>query len=114
MHSLLKYLLPALLLFGCATCEAPELVRVEYLSETGERLAVTYDNVNQQVTLSTEAGPVTLPRAVSASGARFTADEGEVFWNKGSRAMYWKSGELLFEGIEESNKNGAGSGARPL
>jgi membrane-bound inhibitor of C-type lysozyme len=79
----------------------PAVVRATYVSGTGQRLSVTYDNRRQTVTLATRSGQVTLPRAVSASGARYTRDDSEIFWNKGSRASYWRDGRLVFEGVEE-------------
>jgi membrane-bound inhibitor of C-type lysozyme len=71
-----------------------------YISADGEKLSVVYDRLRKTVTLTTPDGEVTLPQAVSASGARYTADEHEVFWNKGANASYWKNGTLFFEGVE--------------
>ena len=67
-----------------------------------KKLYAMYDRARKTVTLTTSDGEVTLPQAVSASGARYTADEDEdeVFWNKGANASYWKNGTLLFEGVE--------------
>ena len=75
-------------------------VRAVYVSSDGEKLSVVYDRLRKTVTLTAPDGEVTLPQAVSASGARYTADEHEVFWNKGANASYWKNGALLFEGVE--------------
>jgi len=69
------------------------------------------------VTLTTTNGAVTLPQAVSASGAKYTADEDEVFWNKGSTAKYWKNGKLVFEGVERTDRaepDGPANGNRPI
>jgi Membrane-bound lysozyme-inhibitor of c-type lysozyme len=79
----------------------PEIrVRAVYVSAEGEKLSVVYDHLRKTVTLTAPDGEVTLPQAISASGARYTADEHEVFWNKGANASYWKNGTLLFEGVE--------------
>ena len=67
-------------------------VRAVYVSADGEKLSVVYDRLRKTVTLTAPDGEVTLPQAVSASGARYTADEHEVFWNKGANASYWKNG----------------------
>jgi membrane-bound inhibitor of C-type lysozyme len=75
-------------------------VRAVYMSDDGKKLSVVYDRLRKTVTLTTPDGEVTLPQAVSASGARYTADEHEVFWNKAANASYWKNGTLLFEGVE--------------
>ncbi len=77
-------------------------VRAVYISADGKKLPVIYDRLRKIVTLATPDGEITLPQAVSASGARYTADEHEVFWNKGANASYWKNGTLLFEGVEMS------------
>jgi len=79
-------------------------LRVAYVSETGERLVATYDTLANSVTLDTARGRVVLTRAVSASGARYTAPGDEVFWIKGATATYRKAGELLFTGVEETRR----------
>ena len=80
--------------------EPERRVRAVYVSADGEKLSVVYDRLRKTVTLTAPDGEVTLPQAVAASGARYTADEHEVFWNKGANASYWKNGTLLFEGVE--------------
>lgn len=74
-------------------------IAVAYRSAANEELRVTYDNFRQTVTLHMSKKDITLPRAVSASGARYATGD-EEFWNKGSHAIYRKGGTLLFEGSE--------------
>jgi len=70
-----------------------------YRSATRKELRVTYNNLQQTVTLHTSGKEITLPQALSASGARYAAGD-EEFWNKGSTVVYRKGGTLLFEGSE--------------
>lgn len=79
----------------------PAIIAVTYLSEEGKRLDVSYDNIRRRVALEWEGRTVVLPEAVSASGARYTADGETVFWSKGENARFWKNDALVFEGGEE-------------
>lgn len=72
-------------------------ITVVYRSAEGKKLRVTYDNRLQTVTLHRSPKDITLPRAISASGARYAAGN-EVFWSKGADAIYKKDGATLFEG----------------
>jgi membrane-bound inhibitor of C-type lysozyme len=64
-----------------------------------------FDNTDDSVTFFLPAlGQLTLPRAVSASGARYAnADESIVFWNKGNDLTITKNGAEIFSGSTEEN-----------
>ena len=80
----------------------PQCIRgITYMSDTGERLHATYDQCRNSTTLVVNGRTVTLYRIVSASGAKYSSNEDEVFWNKGGSATYWKNGNIIFQGIEE-------------
>ena len=63
-------------------------------------VAVTFDNDEETVTFTYNSlGTVTLPRAVSASGARFAnLDESIVFWEHQGEARISQGGKVVFEG----------------
>lgn len=82
--------------------EPPATIRVVYVSAAGERLQATYNNSRQSVTLTRAGRTVTLPLTVSASGARYSADGDEVFWNKGEAVTWWKDGKVIFQGDEDT------------
>ncbi|HOF50493.1 MAG TPA: META domain-containing protein [Candidatus Colwellbacteria bacterium] len=78
---------------------ASRLVYVSYYDGTTEVKAV-FNNMNETVTFTHEAvGKVTLPRAISASGARYAnADESIVFWEHQGEVTIDKDGETVFQG----------------
>ena len=74
---------------------------IVYESIDGETLRVRYNMALETVTLLLPDKTITLPLAISASGARYAADHA-VFWNKGTNAFYWLNDTLRFEGYEIS------------
>lgn len=73
-------------------------VTVTYHASSGEQLEVVYDNRREVVMFSWAERRVTLPQVISASGARYSRDEREVFWSKGKEANYWIDGQRVFHG----------------
>ncbi|MDU6433095.1 MAG: MliC family protein [Pantoea sp.] len=77
----------ALLLSGCGLmhkqAEAPQTLH--YRCGTLP-LTVTLDNASDQVSFIMDGQPLTLKRAISASGARYS-DGKYVFWSKGDTAF---------------------------
>ncbi|WP_052629512.1 MliC family protein [Pseudoxanthomonas suwonensis] len=57
-----------------------------------QRVAARYDPVAQTMTLIHDRGQLTLPQAVSASGARYADDNGNEFWGRGDSATLTLSG----------------------
>ena len=55
-------------------------------------LSATFDNAAGTVLLDMDTRRLTLPQAVSASGARYADDAGNEFWNKGDDAMFTLDG----------------------
>jgi len=84
-----------------ASAPGDKIIHAIFVSTTGDRLAADFDNTAHTVTVTYQDRTVTLPRAISASGARYTADDNEVLWNKGNTATYWRNTEIVFEGVEE-------------
>lgn len=76
----------------------PEIVSVNYLCEDGSSIAATYDNAEENVTISlSDERVMTLDQVVAASGARYAnADESIVFWNKGNEAFVEEDGNVTF------------------
>ena len=56
------------------------------------KVTAVFDGVGA-VDLSYQGGPLTLPQAQSASGARFADDQGNEFWNKGEEATLTLAGQ---------------------
>lgn len=75
-----------------------ETLSVNYLCDGGKSIAATYNNTEENVTISlSDERVMTLPLAISASGARFAnADETQVFWNKGNTAFFEENGEITY------------------
>jgi membrane-bound inhibitor of C-type lysozyme len=93
--------------------EPPSRIVVVYRAATGQTLRVTYDHSKNTVTLHMSQKDITLPQAVSASGARYAVGD-EEFWNKGGHASYRKGGDLLFEGNDRRELAEPSAGAEAL
>jgi len=85
---------------------APDQVRIEarYVSATGERLGAVFDNAADTVTITLPDGrTVTLPRAVSGSGARYS-DGTDTFWDHHGEGTFTTGEKIFFQGrAEEGN-----------
>lgn len=93
----------ALAVVACAA--APEVpaavIRAKFACEGGRTIAAEFVQAPQPlVRLALSDGrALTLPLAVSASGARYaSADLGIVFWNKGDTAFVEEGGKPTFTG----------------
>ena len=62
-----------------------------------ERITASFDNVAGNVSLSIGGEALTLPQAVSGSGARYADEQGNEFWNKGSNATLTRTGKPAVE-----------------
>ena len=62
-----------------------------------ERITASFDNVTGNVSLSIGGEALTLPQAVSGSGARYADEQGNEFWNKGSNATLTRTGKPAVE-----------------
>ncbi|MDT0174966.1 MliC family protein [Pantoea sp. RRHST58] len=59
-------------------------------------LTVTLDNASEQVSFIMDGQPLTLKRAISASGARYSdSDEKYVFWTKGDTAFIERDDKIV-------------------
>lgn len=58
-----------------------------------ERISARFDNAAHNVTLHISGQSLTLPHAVSASGARYADAQGNEFWNKGREATLTLAGK---------------------
>lgn len=84
---------------------APDQVRIEarYVAATGERLVAVFDNAADTVTVNLPDGrTVTLPRAVSGSGARFS-DGTETFWDHHGEGTFTTGEKIVFQGRAEAD-----------
>ncbi|NLI45575.1 MAG: lysozyme inhibitor [Acidobacteria bacterium] len=84
---------------------APDQVRLEtvYVSATGERLSARFDNVADAVTVTLPSGrTVTLPRAVSGSGARYS-DGTDTFWEHHGEGTFTTGETTVFQGKAEED-----------
>jgi len=84
---------------------APDQVRIEarYVSATGERLVAVFDNAADAVTVTLPGGrTVTLPRAVSGSGARYS-DGTDTFWDHHGEGTFTTGETTVFQGKAEED-----------
>lgn len=84
---------------------APDQVRIEarYVSATGEHLVAVFDNAADAVTVTLPDGrTVTLPRAVSGSGARYS-DGTETFWDHHGEGTFTTGETIVFQGKAEGD-----------
>lgn len=82
---------------GAAVVAMPEAV---YVSSQGQRLAARFDIPAKTVRLALPDGrTLTLPLAVSGSGARYS-NGAQTFWEHQGGAIFEERGVLLFEGRE--------------
>ncbi|MGE1561567.1 MliC family protein [Pantoea septica] len=90
----------ALLLSGCGLlhkqAEAPQTLH--YRCGTLP-LTVTLDNASEQVSFIMDGQPLTLKRAISASGARYS-DGKYVFWTKGDTAFIERDDKIVVNDCE--------------
>ncbi|HBM16000.1 MAG TPA: hypothetical protein DD381_06625 [Lentisphaeria bacterium] len=85
-----------------ASQEKEHDVKITYKSNTVESLDVVYNNKNESVRVTMPDGrQYELPRAMAASGVRYTSDDNTVFWSKGANAQFWIDGKLVFSGEEK-------------
>ena len=71
---------------------------VVYVSATGERLTAVFDNAAGTVRVTLPGGrQVTLPQALSGSGARYS-DGKETFWEHHGDGTYTVGDKVVFEG----------------
>ncbi|RPD98342.1 hypothetical protein BBB56_15095 [Candidatus Pantoea deserta] len=62
-------------------------------------LTVTLDNASEQVSFILDGQPLTLKRAMSASGARYS-DGKYVFWSKGESAFIERDDKIVINDCE--------------
>jgi len=73
-------------------------VKAVYVSEKGERLSASFDRVSRTVTVSLPKDRVvTLPLALSASGARYSNGR-ETFWEHQGEASFRIDEKPVFQG----------------
>jgi membrane-bound inhibitor of C-type lysozyme len=77
---------------------------VIYVSASGERLTAVFDNAAGTVRVTLPGGrQVTLPQAVSGSGARYS-DGKETFWEHHGDGTYSVGDQVVFEGKAVENE----------
>jgi membrane-bound inhibitor of C-type lysozyme len=82
-----------------APTPASQTISTSYSNGT-ETVNAEFDNTNNTVTFTESTlGTVTLPQAMSGSGARYAnADESIVFWEHQGEATITKDGTQVFQG----------------
>lgn len=103
----------AFILLGCVSSDtsgasAPLKVngvkKASYVSEKGSRLEASFDTTANTVTILLPSGKkITLPRALSGSGARYSNGD-ETFWEHHGFASYWIGATRIFHGKVEEPK----------
>lgn len=96
---LLSPLCVAMILWGAPAVFANETQSVAvYVSEQGQRLTACFDIPGKTVSLALPGGKsLTLPVALSGSGARYS-NGSKTFWEHQGSATYEEGGRLLFKG----------------
>ena len=85
---------------SCYAKDPESIITVAYVSSRGERLTARFDNKAKKVILELPNGKtLTLPEAVSASGARYS-DGKMTFWEHHGTATLFKGESAVFEGKE--------------
>lgn len=79
----------------------------KYMSEDGTLVSASFNNTNNTVTFSLpDLGTVTLPQAMSASGARYAnTDESLVFWEHQGELRITQNDKDIFVGQLQSTNN---------
>lgn len=79
-------------------CSGPQQTTATYVATSGAHLEACFDQQRSKVTLRLpDATLVSLPRAVSGSGARYS-DAHKTFWEHQGTGRYFVGEKLLFEG----------------
>ena len=88
---------------------AAKTIRAHFACADGKVVDATFINgARSSVALALSDGrKLTLPQALSASGARYaTKDESVVFWNKGDTAFLEEAGKTTYDGCVASRTDG--------
>lgn len=89
---------------GAATGEQHRVLKATYISDVGARMTAFFDTQAQTVTVTLPDGRrVSLPRAMSGSGARYSNDR-ETFWEHQGVGSFWIGEKLVFQGKVEPSK----------
>lgn len=80
------------------------VLKATYISDKGTRMTALFDTQAHTVTVTLPGGrTVTLPRAISGSGARYSNDR-ETFWEHQGVGSFWIGEKLIFQGkVEQSH-----------
>lgn len=89
-----------------------EVIVETYTNPSGEGVsAMFYDGM---VTFNWLGNEITLPQAISASGARYAnEDESIVFWNKGNEVTIYENDNIVFEGSASVDQNDGNNQVAP-
>lgn len=76
---------------------AQSIIEATFVCPDGTRINAVFDNAADTVTITLSDEMLTLPRAVSGSGARYS-DDTTTFWNQGDEALVEVNGEIVYQG----------------
>ena len=80
------------------------VIKAIYISQEGARLEASFDTKANTMAITLPSGrSITLPRAISGSGARYS-NERETFWEHHGEASYWIGEKRVFQGKVEESK----------
>ena len=79
-----------------AQSESASIIEATFVCPDGTSLDTVFDNGANTVTVTLPDETITLPRAESGSGARYS-DGTTTFWNKGDEAMVEINGETIYQ-----------------
>jgi membrane-bound inhibitor of C-type lysozyme len=84
--------------------QGPKGKAAVYVADKGEILTAYFDNIDYTVVIKLAGRKeIKLPRAISASGARYSNGR-ETFWEHHGEGSYWIGEELIFRGrVKEDN-----------
>jgi len=84
--------------WGAAAPAAGQELSAVYVAADGKRLSAVFDTGAKTVTVTLPTGrKVTLPQAMSGSGARYTNGK-ETFWDHHGEGSFWEGEKLIFQG----------------
>lgn len=87
-----------------ASVPVNDVIKAIYISPKGARLKASFDTKANTVAITLPSGrSITLPRAISGSGARYSNDR-ETFWEHHGEASYWIGEKRMFQGKVQESK----------
>ena len=81
---------------GATIPAPPDVINATFVCPDGTNIPVVFNNVADEAEVTLPDGVVTLPRAISGSGARYS-DGTTTLWNKGNEVLVEVNGATIYE-----------------